>query len=513
MFDEANENQNPIEENTNPVEEAQNSVEENKTEAVNPYLGGEPQQSNNFSPIPEEPEKKSSNKIVIGVIVGAVVLFLAIILVLVFGGLFRNDKQVVVEALKDTFKESGDYINEVWEFEQYEDMFKEVYTVDAQLDLPDGIGIDILAQKNEEAYGLYIDGSVAGSSMIEMQIYSDEEEIVISLPDMLDYMLTINRTTMADDIQNMVDMDMIDQETADELIALNEGTEKETLDSETYGELQKEIIKTCVTFWDQCEVKKGDSKKLTVNDNEVSCKGYVMVITNDNLIQFLEDLKAAYQNHEDNLEAILDLYGYASYDLDEVYEDFDILIEGFQDLEKDFELEFYLYDGKVAQIYADIREGIFFEWNIEGGNFPLENTNIVLGDRENGDFVIRRTGSDDGKYQVKYEAGDEEDNFAIELKYTKDKGNFSFEFTEDIYGYEESLLYVKGNFKKASGSEITISIDSLEVDEEMLLSGDIVLENTCDDIERPRGSAEKQLLRMSEEELEEVLWDIVMALY
>lgn len=489
MFDESKENQNPIE---------------------NPYLAGEPQQENNFSPIPEEPEKKSSNKVVIGVIAGAVVLFLAIILVLVFGGLFKNDKQTVMTALKDTFKESGEYISDVWEFEEYEGMFEEgVYTLDAQFDLPDGVGVDMVVQSGEDVYGIYVDGSIAGSSMIEMEIYSDEEEIVISLPDMLDYMLTINRATMADDIQNMVNAGILDQETADELVALNEG-EEEIEDGRSYQELQEQIIETFVTFWEECEVKKGDSKKLTVNDKEVNCKGYVMVVTKENLTGFVKNLKAAYQDHEEDVEVLLELY--AMYDLDELYEDFDVIIEGCEELEKDFELEFYLYDGVVAQIYMDTDEDIYFEWDMEGGNFPLENTRIILGDRENGDFVFSRTGSDKTKYQVKYEMGDEDDAFAFEVKYSRDKGSFTMEFTENSYGDEESVMYVKGSLEKTGKSELALSIDSLEIEEEMILSGDIVIEDTCDEIKRP-GGEEKELFRMTEEELEDMLWDIVMSMY
>lgn len=516
MFDESNENQNPIEENTNLMEESQNSVEENKTEAVNPYLAGEPQQSTVVSPIPEEPEKKSSNKVVIGVIAGAVVLFLAIILVLVFSGLFRNDKQTVVKALQDTFTESGDYISEAWGFEQYEGMFEdEIYTLDAQLDLTEGINMDMTIQKSEDAYGLYIDGGVGGMSMLEVQIYADDAEIVISLPDMLDYMLTVNRATMKDDIQNMVDAYMMDQETADELVALNEGTEEEVTDNETYEKLQKEIIKSCVAFFDKCEVKKGNSKKLSVNDKEVDCKGYVMTVTRESLAELAEDIKEDYQENEESLTAMLNMYTAMGldYDLDEVYDNLDIIIEGSEELEKDFEIEFYLYDGKVAQIYADINEDAYFEWNMEGGNFPLENTNIVLGDREYGDYVLRRTGSDNGKYQVRYEVGDEDETFVVELKYSKDKGNFSAEFTEDTYGYEESLLYVKGNFKKTGQSGVTLSIDSLEIEEEMILSGDIVIENTCGDISRPRGGEEKELFLLTEDEWDDMLWEIIKALY
>lgn len=506
MFDESNENKTVI--------ENQNSAE-NQTEPVNPYLADEPKQSAVVSPIPEEPEKKSSNKVIIGVIAGAAILFLVMVLVLVFGGLFKDDKQTIVKALQDTFTESGNYISEAWGLEQYEGMFEEgIYTVDAQLDLPDGINMDVVVQKNEEACSIYVDGGIAGSSMTGIQMYVDEAEAVIALPGILEDIFTVNRATLEDDIQNMVDLEMLSQEDADELIALNEGTEGEAVDKEAYEKLQAEVIQSCVTFWDECEVKKGSSKQLTVNDKEVSSKGYVVTVTGENLAKLAENLKENYQENEAVLKAVMDAsagMAVGSYELDTIYDDLDTMIEDCRELEEDVTVEFYLYDGKVAQIYLNSVESNYMEWNIEGGNFPLENTSIVVGDEDGVIYELKRTGTDSGKYRARYEMGDGNETFAIDLKYSGKNGNFSVEFTEDMHGYEESLLYMKGSLQKTDQSTITISIDSLDIEEETILSGDIVMENICDTIERPQGR-ERELLLLTEDEWYEILYEVAMSL-
>lgn len=523
MFDETNENQN-VTEGQN-ITEGQNAAEEQNvtdkqviTEAqttVNPYIAGEMPQSVPVSPIPEEPVKKSSNKVVIGVIAGIAALLLIIVLVLIFGGLFKNDKQMIMDALKATFTESGNYMKEAWGIEQYEGMFEEdIYTVDAQMDLPEGIGVGMTIQNNADAYGIYADGSMYGSSLVDIQIYMDDAEIVAALPGMVDYVFTINRATLADDIQNMVDMDMIDQQSADEIIALNEGSEEEAISEEAYEQFEKDVMQACAAFFDKCEVEKGKSKELPVNGEDVNCKGYVLVITGENMAQFAEDIKAAYQNNEECVNAAFGVYESADielpYDLDELYDSLDELAEECRDSEENAEIEFYLYDGKVAQIYVEFDEGEYMAWNIEGGNFPLENTSIVMEDTSGVLFEIKRTGSDGNRYRAKYEISDGYETYVFEIKYSKENGDFAIDLSDDVYDY--SILSMEGRFEKVSDSAIEISIDSLEIEEETVLSGDITIENTCDTIERPEG-VEKEFLLLSEDELEAIMWEIVMSMY
>ena len=361
---------------------------------------------------------------------------------------------------------------------------------------------------------MHISADMMGVEMAA-NIYTDDKEIVIELPEMIDYLLTINRETMDSDIQNLVEMGMLDQETVDELVALNEGTDEDAISEEAYEKFQKELMDTLKNFYNACEMKKGDSKELTVNGKNVNCKGYVLVITSEDTADFVENLKVVYQDNEECLKSISSLYESSNLDslsdLDSLYEKFDEAVEELRDMEdKTAEIEFYLYSGKVAQIYFEGNDDAYIEWNIEGGNFPLENTSFTYEDEFGDRFVIERRGScEDDKYQARYEAVNEYDEpVAFEIQYKKNKGDFSLEILED----GDSFILIDGNIDKSDDNTVDVDIDTLEMDGESVLSGKISIANICDDIKRPTGE-EREMLLLSEDEWTQVVMDIVESFY
>lgn len=533
MFDETNEN---VTENTdagqaeNIAPDVPADTAENTAETQNPYLSqnetdaqdtvnqeSTSSEAPSFSPIPEEPVKKSSNKVVIGVVIGAVVAaLLLLVAVLAFTGVFSNKKATVLKALGATFTESGDYLKEVYGTEQYEGIFdSKEYTIDSEFDTDYyGLGIDVSMMQKEEARSMHISADMMGVEMAA-NIYTDDKEIVIELPEMIDYLLTINRETMDSDIQNLVEMGMLDQETVDELVALNEGTDEDAISEEAYEKFQKELMDTLKDFYNTCEMKKGDSKELTVNGKNVNCKGYVLVITSEDTADFVENLKVVYQDNEECLKSISSLYESSNLDslsdLDSLYEKFDEAVEELRDMEDETaEIEFYLYSGKVAQIYFEGNDDAYIEWNIEGGNFPLENTSFTYEDEFGDRFVIERRGScEDDKYQARYEAVNEYDeSVAFEIQYKKNKGDFSLEILED----GDSFILIDGNIDKSDDNTVDIDIDTLEMDGESVLSGKMSIANICDDIKRPTGE-EKEMLLLSEDEWTQVAMDILESFY
>ena len=506
MFDETNEN---VTENT--AENTTETTPQNTTET--------------FSPIPEEPAKKSSGKVVVGVVIGVVVAVLLILIgVLAFSGLLSDKKATVLKALEATFTESDDYLKEVYDAGQYDGFLdNKEYTIDAEFDTDYyGLGIDVSMMQKKEAASVQVSADMMGTEIV-LNVFADENDIVIELPEMLDYLLTINRTTMADDIQNLVEIGMLDQETADTLVTLNESTDEDAIkEEEALKKLQQETLDALKDFYNKCEMKESDSKELTVNGNAVKCKGYVLVITPQDAADFFENLKKVFQNNEEYVESAIalnqspslsSLYyaGSPDYDLDSFYEDLDETVEELRNTEDEpLKVEFYLYDGKVAQIYLEIDEDQYMEWNIEGGNFPLENTSIIFEDEYGDQVVVKRIGSfADEKYQAKYEVVNEyDDSVAIEITYMKNTGDFSMEVLED----SDSLVLMNGNIEKSDKNTVEINLDTFEIDGESAFTGRITITNTCDGIEIPEGT-EKELLLMSEDDWNQVLMDIVESLY
>lgn len=495
------------EEEKNVAGEAMETTE--TQEPTNPYLSKE---ETTAVPVLEEQKKKSPLKIVIPLVIAAAVILIAALTV-IFMGIFGNKKRLLAEAMTSTFKESGEYLAAEWKLEQYKGMFKdETVTVDMELELPEGIGMNMTVQQDGKTIGLYGEGSLSGMTLVELEAYLDETDMMFSLPGMLDYVFTIDRETLEDDIWNLVDMGMLDEETAEEIIALNAGEAKRnTVSEETAEAILKEIAEAWKLFYDKCEVEKLDAKEVSVNNKSVKAKGYVVTVSQGDLAELCDQVIAAYENSEEMsavLETTLMSQGYGAYGMDEIYDE---MYAGIDELREKAEnilsVEFYLYDGKVAQIYAE-NEGTAFEWDIEGGNFPLENTSVFLGDDVNY-FEISRTGSvEDGEYCALYDIDDSNSVVTLDLRYVPKNGEISFEILEDEY----SLLYFAGSLEKKDDTTVSFSIDSLEIEEEQIMSGDITISEECGEIVKPEGE-ERNVLQMSEADWEEIIWELAMALY
>lgn len=496
------------EEEKNITEKAVETTEIQDT--VNPYLSKEetttvPAQEET---VQGEQKKKSPMKVIIPVVSVAVVALIAVFAI-IFMGVFGNKKKILAEALTNTFKESGEYLAAEWNLEQYEGMFEdETMTVDMELSLPEGIGVNMTVQQDGKTVGMYGEGTMSGMTLVELEAYVDETDMMFAMPGLLgEYVFTIDRETLEDDIWNLVDMGMLDEATAEEIIALNKGEIKSsTLSKEETEALMKEIGEAWKALYDKCEVKKIDAKEVSVNSEGVKAKGYKVTTNVDAVADVFDATIAAYENSEEMsamMESMLMNQGYEDYSLEDAYDEMYASIDELrEDAEDVIEVEFYLYDGKVAQIYAEDEDGgTSFKWDIEGGNFPLENTTLFLGD-EIDYFEISRIGSmEEGEYRAQYDIDDSYSIITVDLRYTPENGDLSFEVLEDEY----SLLFFAGRMEKEDDATVVFSIDSLEIEEEQIMSGDITISEDCDEIVKPEGD-EKNVLLMSEEDWEELLW-------
>ena len=470
------------------------------------------------APEAEQPKKKNSAvKVVVVLAIIAVVLLIAIIAIFLLGA-FGGKKKVVSDALSATFKESGDYLSEVWQAEQYKDMFKdEKMTMNMEIDAQ-SVNLDVTMQQNKEVSSTYMEAGMAGTTLIEMEAYGDGEVIMVSIPNMLDYVFTVEMETAADDIMNLADVGILDEETAESLSeALKSGDNSgSAISEEATKQFKKDLLAAVKKFYKSTEVKNGDSKKLTYDGKARSCKGYVLVGTVGDFAVFCEDLMNAV---EDNAE-IVDYFesalstGSNNYDIDDEFEDLRDIIEDLDedDKEEEFEIEFYLYDGKVAQIYMEVDKDAI-EWNFEGGAFPMENMSLYV-DIDGDPYldIIREGSMDDGEYSAAYTIIDEfGDEFTLEAFYATEDGDFEVEVLED----GDSLAYMGGYIEKTDKSTIEMGIDSIEVEGDEIGSADIVIENNCDKIKKPKGE-ELYILTLSKSEWEDLIdefYDAIMELY
>lgn len=459
----------------------------------------------------EKPKKKNGAVIaVVALAVVALILLIAVIAVFAFKS-FGNKKQDVAEALSATFKESGEFMGDAWNLEEFEGMFEgNEITVEADMEMPDGIDVEMTMQQTDDASGFYILGGMEGIDILEIEGYVDDELIAVSVPNLLDYVFHINRETLDEDIWNLVDIGLLDEETVELLIEANEGQQEVELSEEVTDEISKKTLAAWTEFYAKTEMEDGEEKELTYNDEDVNCKGYNLIVPYGDLADFFDEILNILEESDEAmayLEVLLTAED-ADVDLEEEFEELRDKIEELrEDAEETIVIEFYLYDGKVAQIYTENND-VEIEWNIEGGSFPLENTSLRVGEDGDEMEIIRAGEMHDDEYRAEYTIIDEYgDEMVFDIRYTKETGDIEFECLE--YGY--SLIFFAGNIEKTDDDTVTIDIDTIEVDEEELMSGEMIMIDGCDKIEVPEGE-EVDLLNLSEDEWYDLVDEVAMAL-
>lgn len=461
----------------------------------------------------EMKEKKSGNvvKFIIPAAVGVVLALILLIVAVATGNLGKNPGKTLANAVDKTFTLSGDALQEIWQTDEYADLFKdEQMHIDADIDLS-GLGaMEIQIDKDKERYGMLMDVGYYGVSLFEANLYMDEEEMRLGIPEALDYVLYLDFETLDEDIETFIKNYDLDDDAADGLRSLvkelqNMGAEDNAEGTETMAEANEQFKDALRSLCTGAKFTETDSKNLTVNGRERKCKGYVVTIADTKIAEFLSTYKEIYENNKafrDYLNRLMTSSMGFEVESELVLEAFDVLSD--ECLEAgDIQIYCYVYDGVLAQVFFEHGE-IFFEWNICGGNFPLENMDLTFayGQQE---FVIKRSGSLDGAdYEAEYQISEDDEDLILTVKLDKENGDFRVKLEEDYY----FSILLKGKIEKTvPGSEYEIIIDTLKVDDEEFLYGNITVSNECEEIEVPKGKL-RNILEMKEDDWNEFSVDI-----
>ena len=466
------------------------------------------------------PEKKPNNNIKLIIPIAVLVVLVVILVGVAFisGNLGAgNGKKEIAKAVVETYTESQKAIKKVWGLDEYKDMFEDrQMSLLADLNV-EGVDVEMEYNMNDKISGIYMDIGYWGSSLIEAVFYVDEEEISLGVPNLTDYVLYVDRTTLEKDIYNLVEEGMLDEETAEALITINQGSQdiEEGADSEIrQGAL--DIVNKAKEIYNDTDVKKTSSKKLEVNGSERDCKGYVITVTAPQIEAFFLKYKEVYEENEAfqnyfnqflTLETGFDTTEEMLAYLDPA-EELKELADGAAKEKKKYEIYVYLYDGVVAQLYFEENEDNYLEWNIKGGSFPLENMELkfVTGGEEN---YFSRSGSiEKDIYTVTYAVEIAYEELYLDLEYDRDSGDIDI----SLYDYYNDLT-LNGNLdKKTPGSELVIDIYDLEIGHERILSGDITISNKCGEIEKPEGH-ELNVMDMKEDDWYSIMSEILYGMY
>ncbi len=312
----------------------------------------------------------------------------------------------------------------------------------------------------------------------------------------------------------------LDDEIAGILKSYNEGSR---MDSEFYEEMGKATGKLTGAFmemYDEMKVEKAESKNLMVDGEGRSCKGYTLTISGEQIQRLLDVLVETYESNEvfrlyvDNL--FIAGFGYTSRaELLEYFDPAVLLSDLADDIGENREevvITFHVYRNNLARLAAEFWDGISVEWNIYGGNFPLENTKLTITDGyETNEYI--RTGSQEGdlykaEYQMDYDGGEIE--FCLE--YDREKGDLEYGINVG-YGLYTLDYLMQGEIEKTvPGSELTLRIDTFEMNGTEFLAGDITFSDEVGEIAKPEGE-KRNIMRMTQGDWYGILMEIAGNLY
>lgn len=468
-----------------------------------------------------EPEKKSGNaaKIIIPIVV--LVVLVAILIGVAFatgklGG--GNGKKKIAEAMAATFTQSGDALKEAWDFEEYKGMFKDKQmSFDADLTVLDDLDLQLLYNADDTVSSLYMGASFYGTDTIEAIFFADEEEFRLGIPSLTDYAFYVNRKTLDTDIWNLVDEGIISAEIAENLIILNQSEQQLTGPDQDVERGSRDILEAAKAVYQKAEVKKTDSKTLEINGEDRSCKGYVVTIKPEQISDFLLAYKKVYEDNEgfrNYMNQVMAMQ--AGYDSVEEFlenrnpaDEFQNLADDvLEEMKEDIKISVYLYDGLVARISYEKDRDNYFEWNIKGGNFPLENTNLTLM-IDGYEFYLSRMGNErKGIYTANYTLGLDYETLYLDIEYDTGNGDLDVE----AYDYYKEFLFSGNIDKSVPGSKLAIDIYSMEINYEKMLDGSLVISNECGNIIHPEGD-EFNVMKMTEDEFYDILGEIIYSMY
>lgn len=467
----------------------------------------------------QEEQSKKMDSSVRFIIPAAVFIALVVILVSVAAvtGMFSDRKKIITQAFTNTFAKSTEAVGKVWQMDEYTDIFADgQYAVDMDFNFDGYLQLEMQFDINKDVYGALFDVGYFGSSLLQAELYVDERELLFAMPYYIgDYVFYVDRDSVNEDVQNLIRNGLLDEETADYIRTLNEGSRNVDFQDEELKRGFIELAENVAHIFQTMEVEKAESKSLTIEGKTKKCKGYVVTLTGKHLSDYFLGIKEVYEKNEAfrnycNESAALGAGFASTEDFLSVYDPAGLLEEYAQEIDTQKEIEIYFYIDKkaLAQVYTEFGEGnsyLELEWNIYGGNFPLENTEFILSDGIE-EIVLSRKGSmDKNSYEAEYEMKMDGQGMIVALEYDKTRGDFQVNAGFDD-GFYLTTLLLEGEIDMSK--ELAVYLDNFEIDEEEILTGEIIFYDKPRKFEKPEGER-LDILKMSIEEWEEIIEEIL----
>ena len=436
---------------------------------------------NNFDPMTGEPVNDTTKNMAsetgapkkalpMGLIIGgAVAAVVLLVVILVASGVFRSKMATVSLAFANTFKEQPKFMEDLKVDEIAKWAKDGNYTVNAVAEDSDvSINMSVGFKPSEVRFSGEFEGEYVPETDFVFS-YSDKA-VKAQMPAISDVLFVYDYTKMPEGY-------LADEMDEDDIEMLNEALSAYwTMDT---SKLEKKISKAIMNVAKEIEIEKIDSKEYKVDDKKRKCKGYSLVLTDDEVLDMLDAVDAVFE--EELAEDLYDIYDEA---LDEVR-------DGLREF-PETEVEIYIYKNKLAcinMVMDDMDTEV--ELLFKGGDFRAQNMELTLDDGYS-EYSMEVEGKAEGSKE-EYEVSIEGEEILV-FEYNRKNGNFSIESEEfefegkllsernavtvsfDVEDVEVNVSISKGtNFEKIKGTEFNIGeaseddyMDLYEENEELI---------------------------------------------
>ena len=362
-----------------------------------------------------------------------------------------------------------------------------------------------------------------GSDLLSGQIYVDEKQLAVAVPELLDKVFYVEFDNIIKNFKKSVLFEMMgmtdeDFSMIEEMFANMEKLE-EASDTEEMIEFLLGFEKEIEKFKDKIEVEEIEAEEFEINGKNRKCDGYELVITKKSIANLVEaaidyyflsdEAKDFYKSIEEKAE---EMGGVA--DLEQLYgamEEMEAnkadIVDMVKSVVSDIEAELYIYEGEIvfAEVEVEITNpdsedetvSISLELECTGGEYSVYD-NYELSLKAMGMKVLtleKESETEDDEYSVEWSVSSAAlEGTTIGCSFVMDKKDGDF---------EASAIFDDGEMKFSFAAEGTVEIEkkkSVKVEIEALtvsyndywdafsigLSGEYYVE--CDaDVSMPKG--------------------------
>lgn len=387
-----------------------------------------------------------------------------------------------------------------------------------------GIQLTANSDQDEKKMDAGLTFRMGGSDLFSFQFYGDEDLLSLAVPELFDGALGIGTGNLREQVENSPLFDQMNLSESDlsELdFSLNPW---EWMGKEGNEELTKRLMESWRQLEEAIQVEKMEqTRKISIGGEKQECQGYAMVIPKEDVLAFLEEYMAIYQ---DALKQQMELFGtmnaasmYGENPWEEMEENFEDLLDEVDEIMGDeWEAEIYLTkSGDLAQILVEdfsdwvkgSMEEIHFELTFAGEERPSDEIYLSMTDSyEDGIFAEKTTDINKAETITQWSIGEESNGrkntmLSIENGYDSDTREFSYRMNIEE---EDIELFLEGSLDEVKkGKSVTFEIDALGLQadgERMTFAGSLKYGEWKDSIEKP--SDIRMIFEMDEDEFEEL---------